>query len=350
MACSNAYGSSSEVALFYITDPGTAQINLADQTIEWQQVRMIGESMDLSLSSTISEEITPQRSYSNSKLTQGNITGGFNFEASARFLDNWLMAAVQGIDETGAAYTPTWIGGSPASTNPWTANGDKMYNGSAKNCFAILKRVALGDGTNYDWYVFRYCQVSSMTITAEPGALITGSVSLMGTEGEVIANSATGAAGWTFQDDYSNPLMSGVDSLTGLELQSSVGSDLGIIFQNFSLTMDNQLREQFGVGTGSIYAAGVASGRFMATMDASAYYSNPTIFQNFVADNELKIVFSLTDANGDGWGFLFDKVKVTGGSTPQAGGPDQDLMISSTFQAFESDTKGTVEINMVEVS
>lgn len=331
-----SYGSSSEVALYYALDPDLSDLDLTDNTIKWQQIRMTGETMDLALSSTISDEITPQRSYANSKLTQGNVSGGFNFEASAEFLDNWLIAALQ-------ADKDMTILGDTAPADPWDLDAEAITNGSRKHCLTLLKVVTLASG-NYDLYVFRGCQVGSLDLSFQPGALITGSVSIMGTGGQAYANQAVIPAGWTLTPDYNNPLMSGVDSLTGLQLQSSVGADLGIIFQNFSLKLDNQIREQFGVGTGSIYAAGVASGRFMLTMDAAAYYSNPAIFNNFVQDNELKVVFSMLDSTANGWDFLIDKVKVTGGSTPQAGGPDQDLIISSTFQGFESATNGTVKI------
>lgn len=339
MAICPSYGSSSEVALYYAWDPDPTDADLSDNSVDWQQIRMTGETLDLALSSTISDEITPQRSYANSILTQGSVSGGFNFEASAGFLDNWLVAVLQANKEL------RWIS-TPKTGDRWT-HAEAITNGSTKHCLAILKRIQVASG-NYDWYVFRGVQVSSVNMSFESGAIVTGTVNIMGTGGQSYEDEpAATFSGWSFTPDYNLPLMNGVSSLTGLELQDSGSQDLGIIFQNFSLTLDNQLREQFGVGTGSIYAAGVASGRFMATMDASAYYSSPAIFDNFVSDAELKIVFSLLDANGEGYTWLFDKVKITGGSTPQAGGPDTDLVISSTFQGFESDANGTVKITKV---
>ena len=340
MAICPSYGSSSEVSVYYTLDPDVTDADLTDNTLKWQQIRITGEALELSLTSTISEEITPQRSYSNSILTQGNVTGSFNFEASAGFLDNWFVSVLQATPAKQLRFisvTPT--------DDRWT-HGEAIQNGSNKQCLALLKRVGLSNG-NYDWYVFRGVQVGSMTMSFEPGAIVTGSVNILGTGGQVVTDSANGSANWTLVSDYGNPLMNSISSLTNLELRSSGGSDLGVVFQNFSMNLDNQLREQFGVGTDSIYAAGVASGRFMATMDASAYYSDATIYSNFVADNELKIAFSLTDSANEGWTFLFDKVKITGGSTPMAGGPDQDLLISSTFQAFESQSNGTVKITKV---
>ena len=342
MAICPSYGSSSEVALYYAYDPDPTDPDLTNQAMTWQQIRMTGESLELALTSTQSEEITPQRSYSNSILTQGSVTGGFNFEASAGFLDNWIVSALQANKEL------RFIG-VPKTADRWT-HGEYIVNGSRKQCLALLKRVMLANG-KWDWYVYRGVQVSSMSLSFEPGATVTGSVSVMGTAGQVHPSTINPnpPATWTFVPDYNNPLMSAVSSLTGLQLQNSSSVDLAIIFQNFNITLDNQLREQFGVGTGSIYAAGVASGRFMATMEASAYYSNPTIYSSLVADSELKIAFNMVDSAGEGWQWLFDKVKVTGGSTPMAGSPDSDLIISSQFQGFESSdaAKGTVRVYKV---
>lgn len=339
MAICPSYGSTSEVSLYYAWDPDPTDVDLTNNTMKWQQIRMTGEGLDLGLTATVSEEITPQRSYSNSILTQGSVSGSFNFEASAGFLDNWLVSVLQAAKEL------RWIS-TPKTADRWT-HGEAITNGSTKQCLAILERVLLSNG-NYDWYVLRGVQVSSLSLSFEPGAIITGTVNIMGTGAQSYENTAASSySGWTFTPDYGNPLMSAVSSLTGLQLQNSSGVDQAIIFQNFSLTLDNQLREQFGVGTGSIYAAGVASGRFMATMDAAAYYSNPKIFNALVGDSEQKIVFSMLDSASEGYTWLFDKVKVTSGGKPQAGGPDADLLVNASFQAFESLSNGTVKITKV---
>lgn len=339
MATCPSYSSSSEVALYYAWDPDPTDTDLSNQAMSWQQIRMTGEALDLALTATVSEEITPQRSYANSILTQGSVTGSFNFEASAGFLDNWLVSVLQAAKEL------RWIS-TPKTADRWT-HSEAITNGTTKQCLALLKRVGLANG-KYDWYVFRGVQVSSLSLSFEPGAIVSGTVNVMGTGGQIHANKVLAdMTSWTLTPDYNNPLMSAVSSLTNLQLQNSSGTNQNVIFQNLSLTLDNQLREQFGVGTGSIYAAGVASGRFMATMEASAYYSSPIIFQSFTADSEMKITFSMLDANSEGYTWLFDKVKITGGSTPQAGGPDQDLIISSQFQGFESQSNGTVKITKV---
>jgi hypothetical protein len=232
-----------------------------------------------------------------------------------------------------------------------------IKNGSTKHCLCFLKRVANSSG-NYDLYLFRGCQVSSMTLNMEPGQLISGDITIMGTN---IGNPATGtkvweniAAGAAPLDDWdlttgvgfgTGDLLSGVDSLKSFTVSDS-GGDIGLVAQSVSLTLDNQLRQQFAVGTNNIFAAGVASGRFMASLSISAYYSNPSIFEAFTGDVDLSVAFGLKDASDLGFTFLFDKCKITTGSTPQAGGPDQDLLISTEIRAFEDATNGTAKVTL----
>lgn len=350
MACT-AYGSTSEVSLWYAvdTDPD-ADLGATD----FAPIPITGESLDAALTSTISDQITPQRSYANSKLSQGEISGSFSFEASpGEFLENMLLAALQ-VNK--AMVMP----GDTRGASNWQ-DTVAVTNASTKHCLCFLKKVANSSG-NFDLYLFRGCQVSSMTLNMEPGQLITGDISIMGTGlGNPVAgtkvweNIAEGAApldSWdttTYVGFGQGDLMSGVDSLRSFTVTDS-GGDMGLIAQSLSLTIDNQLRQQFAVGTDNIFAAGVASGRFMASMSISAYYSNPSIFEAFTTDDTLSVTFDLktgTPTTADlGFTFLMDKCKITSGSTPLAGGPDQDLLISTEIRAFEDATNGTMKITL----
>jgi hypothetical protein len=85
----------------------------------------------------------------------------------------------------------------------------------------------------------------------------------------------------------------------------------------------------------------------MATYSGSAYYANPAIFTAFLNDETLIMTGSLLDADSKGFDFLSSYVKVNSGSLPMAGGPDQDLLISAEFQAFEDADDGTIAITKV---
>ena len=344
MTCAS-FGSSSEVSLYYAVDPDPA----ADMpgTTAWKPVPYTSESLDAVLSATVSDQITDTRSYATSKLTQGEISGSFSYEAfSGSFLENMLISALQADADLHIT----------EGTRDW-ADTDTIQNGSVKKCFAFLKKVRLSNG-NFDMFLFRGCQISSLSMTMDAGALITGDISIMGPGlGEPVSgidvykNIADGAApidsgGWTFEAYPSSDLMSGVDSLRDFVIKDGTGTDTGITAQSVSMTIDNQLRSQFAVGKNTIYASGVASGRIMVTFSVSAYYASPAVFESFTSDDNMSVTFKLLDSSDIGFEVEAAKVKVTSGSTPLAGGPDTDLLVSTEMQAFEHSTKGTIQVTL----
>ena len=348
MASCSAFGSSSEVTLWYAEDQEVADSSdglgqLADgDPIEWLPINITGESISTNLSSAVSEQITANRSYAGSKLTQGEVSGSFNYEMQASsFIYDMLISVLQANKTAAFEGTTNWAG----------AEGIK--NGSTKHCFAILKRVAVASG-NYDWYVFRGVQASSMTCDISPNALLTGTVNIMGVRPDTPIEAAATVTGWTFATPENLPLMSGVDSLKNFAISAWDGAqfvETDVTMQSVTINFDNQLRQQQAVGINTIYAAGVASGRFRATYSGSAYYADPKVYNAFVNDTTIRITGQLVDSDGDGLQFDSGFVKVTSGAIPMAGGPDQDLMISTEFQAFEDTTPvtgtGTVTITKI---
>jgi hypothetical protein len=240
------------------------------------------------------------------------------------------------------------------SASTFAADGDAIMNGETPACLMFLKRVKRGAG--FDYYVFRGVQIDSMSFNVSPGSFITGELALQGvrmgsgilgaedTSNDVLT---TKPVGWTLTEYTSNAIMSSVFALKDFEVQDSDGTDIGVIARDVSITFSNQLRQQLAVGTGTPYAAGIASGRFMATATLEAYYSGPTIINAMLADQELRISFSLVDSTGRGWEFFGRKCKVTAGPPPTADSPDADLMSSTEMQMFQSSTDGTIKITKI---
>jgi hypothetical protein len=336
MACP-AYGSTSEVSLWYATDATEANDDpLNDETIIWKSIPMTGESIDAALSSTISEEITTARSYSNSIVTSGEVTGSFNFEASPNeaFFD-FLICALQNsaklsVESTGTAW----------------ANAAHITNGSTKHCLALMKRVQKTT-TTWDFYVFRGVQIGSMSLEMSPGSLMSGTCNLMGIRPDPVLEDAAKPAGWTLTPTTAAPLISAVGSDQTIQLQDNGGTPLTLTMQNVSLSFDNQLRQQQAIGQGHAFAAGIGSGRFMASLSASVYYQDAAIYDALLNDTELKFYAALRNSESDGINILLDKLKVTSGGLPMAGGPDQDLLISTEFRGFESASNGTAKITRI---
>jgi hypothetical protein len=333
MTCT-AYSSSNEVSLYYTADTDDAA--LWTSTVTWKPIPITGESISANLSSVISEQITPTRSHAGSKLSQGEVSGSFNFEAQAGdFFFDMLIAVLQADKKTSVN---TNSGGAV-----W-ADGDTIKNGSTKHCFALLKRIQVPSG-DWDWYIFRGVQVGSMSLEIAPNSLISGTVNVLGIRPEVPQEDAAKPGTWTLSDLPALPLMSGVDSLQDFDIRDGVVS-ASVTMQSVSMTFDNQLRQQQAVGINSIYAVGVASGRFMASYSGNAYYSSPSIYNALVNGTDLSITGQLLDSFGSGIQFESSFIKVTSGAVPTADGPDQDLMVSTEFRAFEDDANGTVSLRL----
>lgn len=218
-------------------------------------------------------------------------------------------------------------------------------NASSKHCFALLRRVAVSGG--YDWYVYRGCQVGSPSFEIGPNTLITGVASFAGLRPDNVIEAQASVADWTFLPETYLPLMSGGGSLKNFFVSSWNAPNwetVDVTMQSISLAIDNQLRAQGTVNTNSIYSGGIGSGRFKATFSGSAYYSNPALYTALLNDTRIRIGGRLLDSEGDGFEFESTRVKMASRATPLAGGPDQDIIVGTEFQAFEDSVNGTLRL------
>ena len=335
MACP-AFGSSSGVSVYYCVDadPDAA----LGATLNWNEVPITGESLSANLTASISDRITSNRSYANSVITQGEVSGSISYEAEyCDFVNLMLKSVLQ-------------------SSSAFASDSDAIKNGSTPACYAFMKRVQRG--TKYDYYIYRGVQIDSMSFSISPNSFITGEINTVGvrfgkdikggTNAILQDSSAAGdgiPVGWTLLPLESSNLMSSVFALQNLVIDDG-GGDVGLTMQDMTITFSNQLRAQNAIGAGSPYASGVASGRFQCTLSGTSYYSGPQIIELMLNDGELAMSFDILDATDKGWSFTLDKVKVTSSPPPQASGPDQDLTASTELQAFEDSANGTVKITL----
>jgi hypothetical protein len=335
MSCAS-FGTTSQVSLFYAIDPDPSAA-LPDATV-WKPVPFTSESLDSSISISQSEQIRSSRAYVDSKPTQGDVTGSISFEVfSGSFMENMLISVLQAAADTEATTIGLHI---TEGTRTW-ADTKTIKNGKKPYCLAFLRRVERASG-NFDFFLYRGCQVGALSASMDSGSMITGDVTINGTGVATYSDIATGDApigvgGWTFEGYPTSELMSSAENFSGFEIREG-GSDTGVVAQSVSFSLDNQLRTQYAVGKGTLYASGVASNRFMATLSVSAYYSDPTIYDALLASTDLSVVFSMKDDSTKGFDFSFPLVKVNSGGTPQAGGTDSDLMLSTELQAYEHST------------
>jgi hypothetical protein len=356
---------SEDVSIFYAVEPDPEVADLNTVPVVWYQVPVTGESLDATISSALSERILSSRGIAGSRKASGEVGGALNFEVQAtEFLYDALLCALQADKDL---YAKT-------GTTTWNAL-EPVKNGTTKHCLALLKRVRVGEGL-YDWYIFRGCQISSLSIDIQPNSLITGTVNVMGLRPQAPIHNTSPAGGfhpfyvrnsddtdweilqvlksdlsgwedfqvrtvppenWVYVTLPAAPLMSGGESLRDLQIITD-GSTLDATLQNLSLTLDNQLRTQSTIG--STFPVGIGAGRLSVTYAGPVYYRNPSIFNAFLSDSAVQVSGQLLDENGNGIRFDSDAAKVFAGTVPQATSPDQDLLVSTEIEAFEAPAQG----------
>jgi len=178
------------------------------------------------------------------------------------------------------------------------------------------------------------------------GAIVTATAKLLGIRPDTPRSDIAAPTYWTFRAPPNVPLFSSVDSVKYFYVAGADGVDTGVTMQDLTVTLDNALYQQLAIGHGTPFSAGIASGRFLASLSGSAYYDTPKIYTNFISDVPLKISFMMRDENNDGYYFEFPFCKVTSGALPEASAPDESMMIKTEFRAFEASgaTPGTVRV------
>ena len=295
------------LAIIEETVEGTTPASPAFTTLRFR-----GESLSESLSSETDEEIRSDRQYTDSVIVSGESSGDvqFNMSYSAQ-TDMFLMAILQ----TSSA---TWL------------TATDIYNESTKRYYTLEKKVVNSAGTPL-YFRFNGMQAGSLSLNFQDGVL-QGSVSFMGLQGSSDTTELTLA---TYGSAHTAPLMNSADSITDITVTDSGDVDLGVVVQDMSLTLDNGLRGQRALG--SLYNAGIASSRFKAEFSGNLYFKDRTIYDEFKANDHMKVSITLTDSTGANYTIALNKLK-TQSFEVVAGGVDQDMIVAWSAQGFGDDS------------
>ena len=358
----------------------------------YQLVRFSGESMNISIESAKSEEIDSSRQYTGSVQVSGSASGDLNFQLSYGEYDDFLLAVLQDdawdagysdvVTEIGAdnlctvtsttglkvgtivkllglgasgddgVYTVKKINSSTtftteetltveAATGTGTAtNSGAIQNGVTNHSFAFEKKF-VNEGSSH-YFLLTGMRCGSMNMSLSTGSVMSGSFAFTGTGGTASEDSAESGS---YSAAGANELMNSVSNVDNLTLYS-VAADgtttaMAATFQDFSLTVDNQLREQAAVG--SLYAAGIGSSRIMVEASATIYFTNRDLFTQFIVNGDVQLRWQLTDEKddyGNRYGFCIPQAKVASHEVV-ASGPDADIVANVSFYAVKDVLSGT---------
>ena len=365
-------------------------------------VRITGETLDYNIGTTQSQELRSDRQVTDTIPTSATSQGGFNFELSYREYDWVLEGVAQSTyTEYGTAGVSAAIATLTLATSSVTAGaaptGNDAFTTLQKGQWISIIPAAGASQTVKDYFrgrCFRIDGTAAITSTAitldlatpinttiagaslsgasisssrlvngntmksyslevghldisqfrqylgmipskmdlkiATGGIIGGSVDFMGKSMLLVSSTGMGTAVASKGYTPANAVRGVFDIIEGT---TSISATTYI--KSADLSLDNTLRGQDAVGV--FGNAGVAAGTIKATGKLEIYFADATIYNKFLNNTETSISIPVQDTMGNGYVFYFPRVKYTAAKV-NAGGLDQDNMLSVDFQALMDNT------------
>lgn len=312
------------------------------------KINVVSSSIDANISTTVSNQITPNRANTSLVRTEGSTGGDLGIEWSYAAYDDFVEGALGGdfstavsltatdisasstdnsINSVAAAFNTTnilpghWIKisgftGAGATANNGiakvvsittskiivsgltlvtdaagesvTIKGKSVRNGTTRKSYTIEKEFS--DLSNV-FAVHKGCVVNGMSINAAVGSIVSGSFTFAGTTTSYPATtSGTGSEIAATANQSYDP----TDSI-GTVWIDGVASTTCI--RSLNLTTSNNTRNQNCLG--SLYPSGVSLGTLDVTAQAEMYFNDTALLNKFIAGTPVSISYSFSDIDGN---------------------------------------------------
>jgi hypothetical protein len=195
---------------------------------------------------------------------------------------------------------------------------------SAPKSYTFRKQVNAPGGTNAIFY-YRGCQINSMSFNFETGALLAGSMNIVGLSAE---GTGTAIAGESFTDVPAYDIMNSVSSIAEIDFE---GLPAGTEFSSLNLTVNNQIAQAKAIGT--LGAAALASFSWDIAGDFEIYFQDTAIYNLYKNSSSFKVAITLQDTSGNIMVIYLPKAKFETMSEP-VDGKDNFLMESGSLRAL----------------
>jgi uncharacterized protein YceK len=223
---------------------------------------------------------------------------------------------------TVAAATPIPGTGTRAGVANCTISSSRLVNGSTMRSFSVEKGML--DVSQY--FTYRGMNASKLSMSFQSGAIVTGSIDFMGKDslrGAVTAMPGSPIASATYDI---------VNAVTGVGNILENGSPLaGTFIKSLKLDIDNKLRGQDAIGI--LGYAGIAPGTLAVSGEMEVYLADGVMYDKFINNTASSVIWTMKDAAGNGYAITLPKIKYSDAKV-QAGGLDQDVMLSMPFTAL----------------
>lgn len=314
-----SYADTSAVSLAYTFSAAADKTEAGTPTM--QLVPYTAEGYNMAKEARTSTAITNSRRTTGSKNTQGSASGSMTIEFGANQLSRDMLQA--------------------ALMNEWTdlTGGKKaIWDGDLKQFMLLEKTIRPSRGETEMQFHERYygTLVNDATLELGSSELITLALNTISAnadyakaeQGETglggsVATSKTAPAPYEIADASNN--------LKSFKLKDSAGQELELTFSNVSMGIQNNVREQAGIG--HVFAAGVGMGKVGVELSGEAYFFDQTVLEVHMENERMSGEFSIETEEGK-YTFFFPNL-VAQSPSSNAGGDNQDYTTSLTLTAEE---------------
>lgn len=323
-----SFTDSSAVSLAYAIGDGTTAAEFA--AIPFNYIPFTTEGFNMAKEAKTSTAITNDRRQNNSKNTKGSASGAVTTEFGATpFIQDMLSMGLMNewapVDELD------------------TTKGVFITDGDIKKFMAVEKTAKSGpDATDMLFHERYYgTMVNDFTMEFGDGELITLALNTisMFADYESAAAGANGLGGSiatakAVPADYE--IADSSNNLKSLVIKDPAGVPLEVVFSDASLQVQNNVREQPGLG--HEFAAGVGMGKVAVSLSGEIYFFDQTVLDAHMKNKRLSAEMSLETADGTYTVYLPNLVAQSPSNSAE--GENQDYKTSITLTA----EKGSVTI------
>lgn len=273
-----------------------------------QTLRFTGENLVDQEESTESAEILSDRMLRAVRRTGRFCQGDINFELSDDVLDDLLEGVL---------------------ADDWTSN--VLENGTTEKSYTFEKQITVDGSPSPVYRTFKGCRLDTLSLTMQPGALITGTLGVLGKGG--LAGTVTAGSGAYTAASSTEPL-SCIDITTITEASVDPGDVTEI-----TLNITNNLRRQMALGSSDPIGLGYGAFRVDGTM--RLYFADNSLYTKFVNETETELEFTVTDSASSTLTFTIPTARWGPPEEPITG-INTDIIASFPFTAVRDSVTGTM--------
>lgn len=216
-----------------------------------------------------------------------------------------------------------------ATTITARVRGKTITNGTTKQSAAFER--GYGDLANA-FELFTGMRVNTLDLNVAANAIVTGTASFVGKEGQ----SASTTHATTVSESAQNDVMNATSNLGSLFLNTLAAAFTDAV-RSITLSLNNNCAAQFAIANRT--AIGVRVGTFEVTGQVVAYFADRALYAKMISHTAISLAVKFIDASGNVNVLTLPKVYLSSGSAP-ASGINQDVMLTLDYMAARDPTSG----------